>query len=524
MKLSLPLACVALAATMLRSAPLPGQLMLHPDNPHALQRQGGGSVLICGPGDPENFLYRGERQPDGTRRGDQIELIEKLARHGGNSVYLQAVRTHGGDAKTDKTQNPFVDSDPAKSLDSRILDQWEQWFALMDRHDILIYFLFYDDSARIWNTGNDVGEPERRFFEAIVRRFKHHRNLIWIVGEEVDERYSPPRVRALAEIIQRADDHGHIIGSHHLSGTTFRAWEEGSALRQFSMQLNLKPDAVHAGAVEAWTKAAGRYQVLFAENTATPADPDSQRRHAWTVAMAGLMPMMLQMDIAGTPPQLLAQCRVLQRFFESTDFPLLAPHDELRAAATRYVLADPGRSYIAYTSAAGAVGLQGLPAGRCRVTWVECRTGRTLEQEQTLSGEGVREFVRPANFGDETAAWVWFPDVTRVPRASPPAAAGSAIARGANRPPHITDREITTRAGAAAYVQLQFTDEDGPGPYRYTIIEQPRHGTLTGTDNDRTYRPTAGFSGTDRFSWKVSDGQAESTVGRVSIRVEGTPP
>ncbi|HIE53447.1 MAG TPA: hypothetical protein EYP85_16975 [Armatimonadetes bacterium] len=33
---------------------------------------------MCGPGDPEDFFYRGQLNPDGTRRGDQRELIRKL--------------------------------------------------------------------------------------------------------------------------------------------------------------------------------------------------------------------------------------------------------------------------------------------------------------------------------------------------------------------------------------------------------------------------------------------------------------
>src|SRR5688572_13904325 len=146
MRKSLPLFLLLAisAATLLlpgaRAQPLPGQIVIDPEHPQWLKRQGGGHVFICGPGDPEGFLYRGTRRPDGTRDGDQAELIEKLIRHGGNSIYMQAVRTHGGDAKPDTTHNPFVDSDPAKGIDQRILDQWETWFRRMDENGILIYF------------------------------------------------------------------------------------------------------------------------------------------------------------------------------------------------------------------------------------------------------------------------------------------------------------------------------------------------------------------------------------------------
>ena len=511
---------LAAAGNIAAATPLPGQLVIDPDYPQSLKRHGGGHVFICGPGDPEDFLYRGTRNADGTRQGDQIALIEKLARHGGNSIYLEAVRTHGGDAKADKTQNPFVDSDPAKGVDTRILDQWEQWFTLMDRHDILIYFLFYDDSARIWNTGDTVGAEERQFFETLVRRFRHHRNLIWIIGEESDERYSPPRVRALAELVRANDDHGHIIGNHHLGGTTFRAWEPGTALTHFSMQLNVPLEGVHDGAVEARTKAANRYQVFYAENTATPKDDDNMRRQAWAVAMAGLTPMILQMDIAGTSPRALEQCRVLQRFFEASDYHRLSPTDELRRGAARYVLAEPWRSYLVYADQPGELGVGSLPAGRCAITWVDCVTGRTATVEENFAAPAERRFNRPAGIGAECAAWIRFPEVAASPAKSVKVILSSAAAPYSNRAPVVADREVTTRGGATVDVQLRFTDEDGPGPYAYTIVELPRNGKLGGTDNDRTYTPAAGFTGTDSFTWRVYDGLATSTVARITVRVE----
>src|SRR5262245_49975079 len=142
--IAVTLATLLLGPAAPAQSPLPGQIVIDPDHPHALKRHGGRHVFICGPGDPEDFLYRGTRNADGTRDGDQAALIRKLIDHGGNCLYVQVVRTHGGDAKDDRTHNPFIDSDPAKGLDEDILNQWTEWFALADRHDILIYLFFYD--------------------------------------------------------------------------------------------------------------------------------------------------------------------------------------------------------------------------------------------------------------------------------------------------------------------------------------------------------------------------------------------
>ncbi|KKL04296.1 hypothetical protein LCGC14_2617490, partial [marine sediment metagenome] len=81
-----------------------GQVVVDPKNPRWLFRRGPGGRLkglfICGPGDPEDFLYRGTRRPDGTRDGDQMKLIAKLKPTGANCIYIQAVRSHGGDVRT----------------------------------------------------------------------------------------------------------------------------------------------------------------------------------------------------------------------------------------------------------------------------------------------------------------------------------------------------------------------------------------------------------------------------------------
>ena len=47
-------------------------------------------------------------------------------------------------------------------------------------------------------TGEEVGQAEEKLIQALIDRFKHHRNLIWLVGEEALEAYPVERVRAIA--------------------------------------------------------------------------------------------------------------------------------------------------------------------------------------------------------------------------------------------------------------------------------------------------------------------------------------
>jgi uncharacterized repeat protein (TIGR01451 family) len=90
---------------------------------------------------------------------------------------------------------------------------------------------------------------------------------------------------------------------------------------------------------------------------------------------------------------------------------------------------------------------------------------------------------------------------------------------GINRPPVARDVEVETRAGKEVEVRLRATDPDGD-PLEYLIVAPPRHGKLTGVAPSLRYRPEPDFEGEDRFSYKVSDGQAESNTAKVEIEVE----
>jgi VCBS repeat-containing protein len=64
-------------------------------------------------------------------------------------------------------------------------------------------------------------------------------------------------------------------------------------------------------------------------------------------------------------------------------------------------------------------------------------------------------------------------------------------------------------------------DPDGD-PLIFVILDQPQHGTLSdfnASTGEYTYTPDADYYGKDAFTYQVSDGQAESNVGVVSIAV-----
>src|SRR5439155_9811380 len=51
---------------------------------------------------------------------------------------------------------------------------------------------------------------------------------------------------------------------------------------------------------------------------------------------------------------------------------------------------------------------------------------------------------------------------------------------------------------------------------------QPTHGSLTLNSNGSfSYTPAANYSGTDNFTYKANDGQADSAVATVTINIGG---
>jgi hypothetical protein len=53
----------------------------------------------------------------------------------------------------------------------------------------------------------------------------------------------------------------------------------------------------------------------------------------------------------------------------------------------------------------------------------------------------------------------------------------------------------------------------------YAIVTNPGHGTLSGSGNTRTYTPTAGYSGSDSFTFKANDGGLDSNTATVAITI-----
>lgn len=89
---------------------------------------------------------------------------------------------------------------------------------------------------------------------------------------------------------------------------------------------------------------------------------------------------------------------------------------------------------------------------------------------------------------------------------------------GANAIPVATSGSTTTAEDQTKAITLAGTDGNGD-PLTYSIISGPSNGSLTGTAPNVTYRPNANFNGSDSFTFRVNDGQANSAPATFSITV-----
>jgi len=93
------------------------------------------------------------------------------------------------------------------------------------------------------------------------------------------------------------------------------------------------------------------------------------------------------------------------------------------------------------------------------------------------------------------------------------------VALRVNRPPIANAQTVNVNAGAPRVIMLTASDGDND-PLRFTIVNQPAGGGLSGVIPNFIYTPKAGFSGRDNFTFKVNDGVVDSNTATVTINVE----
>ncbi|MGI8545358.1 MAG: Ig-like domain-containing protein [Aridibacter sp.] len=88
-----------------------------------------------------------------------------------------------------------------------------------------------------------------------------------------------------------------------------------------------------------------------------------------------------------------------------------------------------------------------------------------------------------------------------------------------NSAPVAEGQVVSVNEDGSIEITLTATDSNVNNKLTYTINGDPQHGTLSGEGNIYTYTPDADYNGPDGFTFKASDGTADSNTASVSITV-----
>jgi uncharacterized protein (TIGR03437 family) len=91
--------------------------------------------------------------------------------------------------------------------------------------------------------------------------------------------------------------------------------------------------------------------------------------------------------------------------------------------------------------------------------------------------------------------------------------------KNVNRAPVANSQMVMTEEDTPLAIKLEGSDLDGDR-LNFVIANQPANGKLSGGGQNVTYTPNLNFAGTDRFTFKVNDGDKDSAAATVTITVK----
>ena len=413
---------------------LPGQVIIAGSNPGYLKYNGGGPIFLSGPDNPEDFLFRGKLNPDGTRSGGrQMEAINRMAKAGVNAFHCQMTRMKRCNIKNegDDTHTPFVDHNPSKGLDEDVLNQWDAWLTKLEENGIIVHLEFYNDATDVeimgWilDSKGNLHPDEQRWIEGIVKRFKHHKNILWGIEESCNKLPASrtPHFKKIGEIIARADNYNHPIvqsfvvpndpeGDFPEDGITSDDYIGDPHIRVVTW-LHVVPhkddyEKQHLEYLKYYKRDASKFVVMKNETYHHPRRGKRSRVYMWSCAMAG-MHTLEAYHHAGDPSheKTLQDDGRINKFMEQTDFHKMKPRDDLAAGSTKWVLANRCKSYIAYTyNYSGSMGIKGIESGRYGLMWFDTVNGKVVHQTNVTVSSGDVTWSRPESMGNELALYI----------------------------------------------------------------------------------------------------------------------
>ncbi|MGB9689147.1 hypothetical protein, partial [Thermogutta sp.] len=137
-------------------------------------------------------------------------------------------------------------------------------------------------------------------------------------------------------------------------------------------------------------------------------DRRTARIHNWACALAGMHALEAQLNAARMDRRdRILDAGKLVLFMEQTDWFRMKPADDLASQQTKWVLANPGSSYILYSyDCTKALGLKELPQGQYRVLWFDTIDGKFRNDRFEQHQNGPAAWNKPADFSSEVAIYL----------------------------------------------------------------------------------------------------------------------
>ena len=473
---------------------------------HYLKFADGPYWLKGGEDDPEDFLATsvGAKGTDPNAGFITKEAaIDYLASKGVNSLYFM---THniGGDG-----QNvwPWVGSTQGEAqanhehFDIARLAQWEQLLAYIQSKGLVLHLVLEDDSG--W-----TGFNRQMYYRELVARFGYLNAIYWNIGEEYNENYSSSQVKQWAQMIRDLDPYNHPITVHNQGSLS--NWDPFVGDSRFDITSFQTLDSPQNSEAASWFQtvedSVKTIPISFDETGKIDTGERSLARHiAWSVYMGGgnfemhTSPLSDYRDFEGHFEDMTRA----RAFIEGLPFWEMLPTNILITSGTGYVFSKSGEAYAVYLPTGGGIGLDlSSNSNTYAGLWFNPRDGSTQSIGQVVGG-GILSFTAP-----DGSDWVL---------------SLSKSGGGGNVAPVANDQSVAVSVDTTADIALSYTDTDGPGPYTFTIVQQPSNGALSSVQGGQvTYTPITGFTGSDGFQWKVNDGLNDSNVAAVSILVNST--
>jgi hypothetical protein len=355
-----------------------------------------------------------------------------MAQAGVNAFHCQMFRMRRCNIKDegDDTHCPFVDHDPSKPLNEAVLNQWEGWLDLLEQKGIIVHLEFYNDATDVermgWtlNARGSLHPDEKRWIEGIVKKFKHHKNIIWGIEESCNKvpAARTQHFKEIGEVIARADDHNHPIvqsfvvpndpdGDFPPDGVLTDAYIGDPNIRLVTwlhvVQQGDDLERMHREYLDYRNRGASDFVVVKNESFHHPRGGPLSRKYMWSAAMAGMHSLEAYHHADTTPEDTLKDDARIKTFMEQTDFYRMKPRDDLSMGSTKWVLANPNESYIAYTyNYSGPMGIRAMKAGTYELKWFDTVNGNTVTQTRLSVSSPDVAWHKPDSFGNEIALYI----------------------------------------------------------------------------------------------------------------------